>query len=113
MAIQEWDRRHPKGYLVHDTTRVIYAEEAEGGLMEIYWGALAIHLLVTLYLVWRVDTFYKIVGMQVGLNQSLTDFATATVEEVEELQDDIIDLQEDLIDMQNQVDEITKTPATS
>jgi hypothetical protein len=81
--------------------------------MEIYWGALAIHLLVTLYLVWRVDTFYKFVGMQVGLNQALTDFATATVEEVGEIQDDIIYLQEDLIDMQNQVDEITKTPATS
>jgi hypothetical protein len=81
--------------------------------MEIYWGALAIHLLVTLYLVWRVGTFYKIVGVQVGLNQALTDFATATVEEVGEIQDDIIYLQEDLIDMQNQVDEITKTPATS
>ena len=81
--------------------------------MEIYWGALAIHLLVTLYLVWRVDTFYKFVGMQVGLNLALTDFATATVEEVGEIQDDIIYLQEDLIDMQNQVDEITKTPATS
>ena len=81
--------------------------------MEIYWGALAIHLLVTLYLVWRVDTFYKFVGMQVGLNQALIDFATATVEEVGEIQDDIIYLQEDLIDMQNQVDEITKTPATS
>jgi len=78
--------------------------------MEIYWGALAIHLLVTLYLVWRADTFYKFVGMQVGLNQSLTDFATATVEQVGELQDDIIYLQEYLIDMQNQVDEITKTP---
>jgi len=81
--------------------------------MEIYWGALAIHLLVTLYLVWRVHTFYKFVGMQVGLNQALTDFATATVEEVGEIQDDIIYLQEDLIDTQNQVDEITKTPATS
>jgi hypothetical protein len=113
MAIQEWDRRRPKGYLVHDTTRVTYAEEAEGGLMEIYWGALAIHLLVTLYLVWRVNSLHDFLVMQVGLNQSLTDFATATVEEVEGLQDDIIDLQEDLIDMQNQVDEITKTPATS
>jgi hypothetical protein len=75
-------------------------------MIDVYWAALAVHLLVTLYLIWRVDSLHKFLMMQIGLNQSLTDFATATVEEVEGLQDDVIDLQD-------QIDEITKTPATS
>jgi hypothetical protein len=75
-------------------------------MIDVYWAALAVHLLITLYLIWRVDSLHKFLVMQIGLNQSLTDFATATVEEVE-------DLQEDIIDLQDQIDEITKTPATS
>ena len=74
--------------------------------MEIYWAALAIHLLVTLYLIWRVDTLYKLILAQLVLNASLVEFAETTSEEMGNVIDDIMDLQD-------QVDEITKTPATS
>ena len=74
--------------------------------MEIYWAALAIHLLVTLYLIWRVDTLYKLILAQLVLNASLVEFAETTSEEMGNVIDDIMDLQD-------QVDGITKTPATS
>jgi cell division protein FtsB len=75
--------------------------------MEIYWAALAGHLLVTLYLAWNVSTLYKLILAQLALNASLVQFAEATSKEMGDLHDDIVDLQE-------YVDEVTqKTPATS
>jgi hypothetical protein len=76
--------------------------------MEIYWAAFAVHLLITLYLVWRVGTFYKLILAQLVLNSHLVEFAVATSKQ----RDDIL---YDIISLQDQVDKITyeKTPATS
>jgi len=76
-------------------------------MIEVYWAALAGHLLVTLYLAWNVNTLYKIVLAQSVLNASLVQFAETTCKEMGDLHDDIIDLQE-------YVEEVTqKTPATN